>query len=116
MYTKEEIVLNVLNEDKGIFAQLSSDDRKGVAGTITRILDAIEKSESDMKRKVASAEILAKLELMKEVGDLHDKLREIPFYKFSSRREMRFKILDLEAKFRYGGYFATDVKVPIETI
>lgn len=113
---KEEIILNVLSEDKGVFAQLSIDDRKSLAGTIARILDAVEKSELDLKRKAASAEILAKLELMKEVGDLHDKLKEIPFYKFSSRSVVRFKILDLETKLRYGGHFETDVKVPIEIV
>jgi hypothetical protein len=113
---KEEVILNVLNDDKGIFAKLSVDDRRSLAGTIARILDAVEKSELELKRKVASEEISAKLELIQKVGDLRDKLREIPFYKFSSRREMRFKILDLESKLMYGGHFDTSKKVPIESV
>lgn len=113
---KEAVILNVLNNDKGIFAKFSADDRRCMAGTIARILDAVEKSEFELKSKVASAEILAKLELIQEVGVLHDELKKIPYYKFSARREMKLEILELESKLMYGGHFGASEKVPIENV
>lgn len=95
---KEEIIFGVINEYVSIFAQWSIDDRKSLASMIARILDAVEKSELELKRKVASEETLAKLALMKEKGVLQNKLGELSWYKFSERREIRFKILALEAK------------------
>jgi hypothetical protein len=100
--TKEEIILNVLNEDAGVFAKWSIDDRKHMAGTIARILDAVEKHELELKRKIASDEISAKLKIAEEICTLQDKLKEIPFYKFPERREIKFKILELQSELQYG--------------
>lgn len=100
--SKEEIILGVLIEDTGNFFQLSIDDRRHLAGTIARIFDAVEKHDFELKRKEVSDEIAAKLELVKEIGALQGKLKEIPFYKFSARTEIRLKILELQSELQYG--------------
>ena len=112
--TKEEIILNVLNEDAGVFTKWSVDDRKHLAGTIARILDAVEKSELELKRKTASEEISAKLEIVKEISALQDKLKEIPFYRFSARTEIRLKILELQSELQYGMRCKKDTVVSTE--
>ena len=77
-------------------------DRKRISQVIAQALDDINEEELRIKRKAASDEILSKLNNISELGKLHDKLKEIPFYKFSERFKLKFEILDLESKMRYG--------------
>lgn len=102
MKSKEDVILDILNKQPSIFIQLAQHDRKGLSHTIAQILDAIEESVLEQKRKEASNEILAKLELIERVGDLHDQLKRMAWYKFSERAEMKLKILEMEAELRYG--------------
>lgn len=109
MNTKEEIILNVLNEDLSSYIHLTEHDRKCLAHTIAKILDAIDKSEFELKRKAVSDEISAKLDLLTEIGSLYDKLKKIPWYKFSERSALKWKIRELDSKRLYGRSFKTDV-------
>lgn len=109
MNTKEEIILNVLNEDVSSYIHLMEHDRKRLAHAIAKILDVINESELELKRKAASDEILAKLDLLTELGSLHDELKKMPWYKFSERNALKWKIIELDSKRLYGGYFKTDV-------
>lgn len=106
---KEEVVFGVLNEDTGVFSRWSIDDRKNLAGTIVRIIDAIKKSEIEVERKTMSDEISAKLEIVKEIGIFQGKLKEIPFYKFSARTDIRLKILELQSELQYGRHLSKNV-------
>ena len=108
MNTKEEIILNVLNEDLGSYIH-AEHDRKCLAHTIAKILDAISESEFELKCKAVSDEISAKLDLLTELGSLHDKLKKIPWYKFSERNALKWKIRELDSKRLYGGHFKTNV-------
>ena len=83
-------------------------DRKRVAHTIALRLEANDESVLELKRKAVSDEILAKLDLLTEIGSLHDKLKKIPFYKFSERSALKWKIRELDSKRLYGGHFKTD--------
>ena len=97
----EEIVLKILNEDPSSFIHLMNHDRKRISQTIAQTLDDINEEELKIKHKAASDEILQKLNKIEELGKLHDKLKEIPFYKFSERSKLRFEILNLESKMQY---------------
>lgn len=80
--------------------------------TIDNIIDDFKKmaEERDEKmqeklersRKAASYEISTKLMAMKEICTLQNKLKEIPFYKFFARSEIKFKILELQSELQYG--------------
>lgn len=107
MNTKEEIILNVLNVSS--YIRLMEHDRKCLAHTIALRLEAYDESVLELKRKAASDEISAKLDLLTELGLLHDKLKKIPFYKFSGRNALKWKIRELDSKRLYGRSFKTDV-------
>lgn len=109
---KEEIILKVLNEDTSSWVHLMEHDRKCIAKTLAKILDIIEETDKEQKRKDASTEISAKLDILIELGDLHDHLKKIPFYKFSERNTLKWKIRELDAKRLYGGYFKTKSPTP----
>lgn len=94
----EEIILHTLNEDTPNFIHLKESDRKLVAQTLSNILYNVNEAELEMKRKAASNEISLKLEHISELGKLHDKLKRIPFYKFSQRYKLKLEILDLELR------------------
>lgn len=102
---KEEIILKVLNEDTSSWIYLMEHDRVRIASTLAKILNSIEEADKAQKRKEASNEILAKLDILTELGSLHDELKKIPFYKFSERNTLKWKIMELDAKRLYGGYF-----------
>lgn len=93
----EEIVLNILNEDSSSFIHLMDHDRKRISQKIAQTLYDINEEELKLKRKKESDEILSKLNKLSELGKLHDKLKEIPFYKLSERSKLKFEILDLES-------------------
>lgn len=93
----EEIVLNILNEDSSSFIHLMNHDRKRISQKIAQTLYDINEEELKLKRKKESDEILSKLNKLSELGKLHDKLKEIPFYKLSERSKLKFEILDLES-------------------
>jgi hypothetical protein len=116
--TIEEIILGVLTDDVGISTKLSVDDRKCLAHTVARILESVEKHELELKRKVASEEISAKLKIAEEICTWQDKLKEIPFYKFSVRREIKFKILELQSEllYHYGGCCGKSGEVHTEDV
>ena len=116
MKTKEDVILDILSKQPSIFIQLAQHDRKGLAHTISQILDAVNELESEMKHKNASDEALAKLELIKITGDLHDQLKKIAWYKFSERGEMKLKILELESRLRYGWHFKIKKEVEVVPI
>ncbi len=105
---KEEIILKVLNEDTSAWLYLMEHDRKRIAKTLAKILDNTEEAIKEQKRKEASDETLAKLDLLNELGTLYDELKKIPFYKFSERNALKWKIGELDAKRLYGGYFKKD--------
>lgn len=117
MNTKEEIILKILNDDTSNFIHLEH-DRKCIANILAKILDAIDESALELKRKEASDEILAKLDILTELGSLHDELNKIPWYKFSERNALKWKIIELDAKrlerINYGGYFKKDAQESIE--
>lgn len=98
----EEIVLNILNKDSSSFVHLMNHDRKRISQIIAQSLDDINEEELKHKRKEASDEILSKLNHISELGKLHDKLKEIPFYKLSERSKLKLEILELESKTQYG--------------
>lgn len=102
MNTKEEIILNALNEDVSSYIHLTEDDRKCLAHTIALRLDANDESVLELKCKAASDEILAKLDLLTEIGSLYDKLKKIPWYRFSARNIIKWKIRELDSKRLYG--------------
>ena len=54
------------------------------------------------KRKRSYDETLKKLELLSEIGALKAELESTPFYKFSKRRDIKFKIWELDGKRLYG--------------
>jgi hypothetical protein len=116
--TIEEIILGVLTDDVGISTKLSVDDRKCLAHTVARILESVEKHELELKRKAASEEISAKLKIAEEICTWQDKLKEIPFYKFSARREIKFKILELQSKlqYHYGGCCGEGNEISTENV
>ncbi len=97
----EKIVLNVLNKDSSSFIHLMDHDRKRISKTIAQSLDDINEEELKLKRKIASDEILQKLNNIEELGKLHDKLKKVPFYKMSECSKLRFEILFLELKIKY---------------
>lgn len=97
----EEIVLNILNKDSSSFIHLMNHDRKRISQIIAQKLDDINEEELELKCKEASDEILSKLNYISELGKLHDKLKEIPFYKLSERSKLKLEILDLESKMKY---------------
>ena len=109
MNTKEEIILNALNEDVSSYTHLAEYDRRCLAHTIALRLDANEESVLELKRKAASDEISAKLDLLKEIGSLHDELKKIPWYRFSARNVIKWKIRELDSKRLYGRHFKTNV-------
>jgi len=43
-----------------------------------------------------------KLELLSEIGALYEELKLVPFYKFSKRKDIKFKIWELDGKRLYG--------------
>ena len=94
MNTKEEIILNALNEDVSSYIHLAEHDRKCLAHTIALRLEAHDESLLELKRKAVSDEISAKLDLLTELGSLHDKLKKIPITLLytGSRRICRFII------------------------
>jgi hypothetical protein len=99
--TKEEIISNVLNEHMDGFSKWSVGDQKRLVGAIVQGLITVEKSELELKRKAASEEISAKLKIAEEICTWQDKLKKIPFYKFSERREIKLKILELQSQLQY---------------
>lgn len=98
MNTKEEIILNVLND----YIHLKDNDKKCLAHTIALRLDANDELILELKRKAASDEISAKLNLLSEIGSLHDELKKIPWYRFSARNIIKWKIRELDSKRLYG--------------
>lgn len=113
---KEEIILNVLNEYMEGFTQWPVDDQKRLVGAIAQKLDAAEKSEFELKRKAISEELSAKLKIAEEIVTWQDKLKEIPFYKFSARRDIKFKILELQSELQYGICCNRDTDVSTEDV
>lgn len=51
MKTKEDVILDILNEQPSIFIQLLQHDRKGLARTISRILDAVSHKKREEKKR-----------------------------------------------------------------
>lgn len=102
MNTKEEIILNVLSVSS--YVRLMEHDRKCLAHTIALRLDAYDESVLELKRKAASDEILAKLDLLTKIGSLHDELKKIHWYRFSARNVIKWKIRELDSKRLYGGH------------
>ncbi len=98
----EETVLSILNKDSSSFIHLMNHDRKRISQIIAQTLNDINEKELEHKRKEASNEILQKLNHISELGKLHDRFKKIPFYRFSERSKLRFEILELESKVRYG--------------
>lgn len=109
MNIKEEIILNVLNEDISNHTYLMEHDRRSLAHTIALRLDAHDKSVLELKRKTASDDILAKLNLLKEIEFLYDELKKIPWYRLSARNIIKWKIRELDSIRLCGGPFKTDV-------
>lgn len=107
--TEEEIILNVLNEDVSSYVHLMEHDQKRLAHTIALRLEANDKLVLELKRKATSDETLAKLSLIQEIGSLHDELKKIPWYRFAARNIVKWKILELDSKLRYGRHFKTNV-------
>ena len=97
----KQIILQTLNEDTSSFVQLMQHDRNRIAETLAQILNNINEEELKMYRENVSDEITSKLEHISELRKLHDKLKQIPFYKLSERSKLKLKILDLESKVRY---------------
>ncbi len=56
MKTKEEVILDILNKQPSIFIQLLQHDRKGLAHTISQILDAVIKFEIEQERNKRDSE------------------------------------------------------------
>jgi len=54
------------------------------------------------KRKRSYDETTKKLELLSEIATLYEELEEVPFYKFSKRKDIKFEIWALEGKILYG--------------
>ena len=113
---KEEIILKVLNEDTSAWVRLMEHDRKRIAKTLAKILDTIEGTAKEQKRKEASEEISARLETLAEIEALYDELKKLPFYKFSERNVLKCKIKELDAKRLYGGYFKKDAHDSIASV
>jgi len=107
MNTREEIILNVLNEDVSSYIHLAEHDRKCLAHTIALRLEAHDESLLELKRKAVSDEISAKLNLLTEIGSLYDELKKIPWYRFSARNIIKWKIRELDSKRLYSGHFKT---------
>jgi len=97
----EQIILHTLNEDTSSFVQLMQHDRNRIAETLAKILFNINEEELKMYRENVSDEITSKLEHISELGKLHDKLKEIPFYKLSERSKLKLEILELESSHKY---------------
>ncbi len=50
MKTKEEVILDILDKQPSVFIQLLQHDRKGLAHTISQILDAVIKLEIEQEK------------------------------------------------------------------
>lgn len=55
-----------------------------------------------MFSKEGEEETIKKLELLAEIANLKTKLKSIAWYKISERKDIRFKIWELEGKRLYG--------------
>lgn len=66
----------------------------------TGILDTDKELEIE-KRTAESEEFSAKLEIAEKICACQDELKEIPFYKFVARSEIKQKIRELESKLQY---------------
>ena len=97
----KNIVLDVLNRSC-ISINMAGLDIDNAAIVIAAILSTMEDYKWEQKKQKTTAELVDKLDKMREVNDLKNEMKKISWFAFSERRKLRFKIIEAESRLYYG--------------